>query len=299
MSLVGKIFAVLCLVLAVFYAGITAGLLTYQENFKRQLTQEKADRKADVVGLNTTIAGLEAKKADLQDNVTTLQKRVTAVEGENTDLQREWIAAAAGLKIAKNIIDDQEAYNKSLDTDRSRIHNDLLAAGEAIKKRDTEITELKDTLKTTKDRRDQINDLLTLRENALGAAEKEQGRLVDALKYRTDKLDLLREKRPEVWKEIMELKEGETVLPPEKNIHAKVVGVDKKLGLVILNVGQKQEVQKGYSFIVYRDAEYIGKVIVQDVTTPDTCAARYIRELMRKDPEVGDDAALRLMVDLN
>ena len=105
------------------------------------------------------------------------------------------------------------------------------------------------------------------------------------------------QKFPDIWKQIMEAGAGvEGVITEDVNIRAKVVGVDKKLGLVILNAGQKQGVQKGYTFIIYREDQYVGKVLVQDVTTPDTCAARYIKELMRTDPEVGDDAALRLMV---
>jgi hypothetical protein len=297
MSLLGKIFAVLSLVLAVFYAGITAGLLTYQENYKRSLAVEVSKHKADVDEQKTIVRGLQGEKTSLESAVADLQRRVANVSGENAELRYEWALAVAGLQKAKSILDDQEAYIKTLDVDRSRIHNDLLAAGETIKKRDGDITELKGTLDATKARRDQLNDLLAETQKRVTNAEHEEARLVEALKYRSDKLDLLKEKRPEVWKEIMEVREGEVVLPPETNIHAKVVGVDKKLGLVILNVGQKQEVEKGFSFIIYRDSDYVGKVIVQDVTTPDTCVAHYITALMKKDPEVGDDAALRLMVN--
>jgi peptidoglycan hydrolase CwlO-like protein len=299
MSLVGKIFAVLCLVLAVFYAGITASLLTLQENYKRQLAQTEQRYKDIVKVKDTKIDDLESMKQGLEKQVDNLQKGLARSQGENNELRAEWAIVSAALQHAKNIIDDQEAAIKSLDKNRADLYNDLVAKGETIKKRDGEITEFKGKLDATGKRRDEFQDLLTEREKQLVNAEKELARVTDALKYRTDKLDILFQKRPEVWKEIMEAGSGVEGggMPIDKNIRGKVVGVDKKLGFVILNVGQKQGVQKGYSFVVFRDAEYVGKVIVQDVTTPDTCAARYDKPLMKTDAEVGDDVALRLMVE--
>ncbi len=295
MSLIGKIFAVLCLVLSVFYAGITASLLTLQENYRRQWAQAEVKHDKTVGEKNAAIADLESKKQGLETNVASLQARVARTQGENDDLRREWAASAAALQYAKNIIDDQEANIKQLDKNRSDIYTDLVAKGETIKKREADIAELKGTLDATKQRRDAFQDLLAEREKALVNAEKELGRVTDALKYRTDKLDLLFQKFPDTWKQIMTGGPGDVIVTEQ--IRAKVVGVDKKLGLVILNAGQKQGVQKGFEFIIFREADYVGKVKVEDVTTPDTCAARYIKELMRSDPEVGDDAATKLMVE--
>ena len=79
--------------------------------------------------------------------------------------------------------------------------------------------------------------------------------------------------------------------PPHggKAIRGKVTGVDAKLGLAIINQGQRDGVAKGLAFHVHRRGQYIGKLIVDEIF-PDVCAARYSRPDMLGDVAVGDDA---------
>lgn len=82
---------------------------------------------------------------------------------------------------------------------------------------------------------------------------------------------------------------------PDRRIRGRVTGVDPKLGLVVLDVGEADGVRERYAFTVYRGESYVGRVVVSQVF-PDYCAARYSRD-MRADVAVGDEAATRLAVE--
>ena len=64
-------------------------------------------------------------------------------------------------------------------------------------------------------------------------------------------------------------------------------------GGAILNVGWRQDVERGYAFIVYRGERYVGTVIV-DALFPDLCGARYGAD-MQADPVAGDRIATKLL----
>jgi len=112
-------------------------------------------------------------------------------------------------------------------------------------------------------------------------AEKELARIRDARKTGI--------REPERTERIPEI-------PDIPDIRGKVTAVDEKAGRVTIDQGAKSHVQKGYSFIIWREETYVGKVIVEEVS-PDSCKARFITELMRENPKVGDLVATRLMVE--
>lgn len=297
MSLVGKIFAVLCLILAVFYAGITAALVSLQENYKRQLANTKQDLERKIEDLEKNkLKSLQNKYDQLFGEHDLLQKRAAQLLGENHELRSEWQEAANVNLYAKMIIEDQEEEVKRLVSQRDIYSKKLTDEIAVVKKREEDITGLTTQVKAVSDKRDEFSDLLTRSENRLLNAEKELRLAVEALSYRQSLLDRLKEQRPDMYDELVKTT-GTIVIVQDKPIRGKVVAVDTKLGLVIINAGQRHGVKAGYPFILFRGSEYIGKVLVEDVPTPDACAARYIKNLMRKDAEVGDDATTKLAVE--
>lgn len=64
---------------------------------------------------------------------------------------------------------------------------------------------------------------------------------------------------------------------PRAAIRGKVTAVDKRLGLVIFNKGQRDGVQKGDIFTVARKGMFVRTVVVDDVFG-DLSAARYVKD---------------------
>ncbi|MBI4577313.1 MAG: hypothetical protein HY722_13725 [Planctomycetes bacterium] len=82
---------------------------------------------------------------------------------------------------------------------------------------------------------------------------------------------------------------------PAPFIEAVVMAVkdDIEPGLVLLNVGENQRVQKGYEFTVYRNDEFVAKVIVERVLR-DMSGARVLFQKPEANIQVGDKAATRV-----
>ena len=102
----------------------------------------------------------------------------------------------------------------------------------------------------------------------------------------------LRDQRPDVYSGLIR---GE-VVQPRQAIRGKVTAADPRLGLVVLNAGQRQGARKGHSFVVFRGSQYVGKVVVDEVF-PDVAAAHYDRPNMRTNVQVGDEVTTRLLTE--
>ncbi|NQT85587.1 hypothetical protein HQ560_02415, partial [bacterium] len=143
--------------------------------------------------------------------------------------------------------------------------------------------------------REQVKGVLAIRarlgynSNEVVRAMRGLTTVLDELAFAMDVLDKFKTVYPEQWKELMS---GGRVRPTP-TIRARVTAVDHKLGLVVINAGQRQGVTKGMAFIVFRKEEDVGKIIVDEIY-PDVSACRYDRPSMHGTPEVGDDATTRL-----
>ena len=80
---------------------------------------------------------------------------------------------------------------------------------------------------------------------------------------------------------------------PATPIRAQVLAVRGDANLIMLSVGDQNEVKQGYRFTVYRDSEYLGKVEVEKVFA-DMCSARILTEFTEKQIKEGDSASTRV-----
>ncbi|WP_372370679.1 von Willebrand factor type A domain-containing protein [Candidatus Uabimicrobium sp. HlEnr_7] len=78
----------------------------------------------------------------------------------------------------------------------------------------------------------------------------------------------------------------------KKPLDGFITAVSKKLPLVMLSLGSDDKVLKGYQFTIYREAKYVGAVIVEEVYK-DACAARIIKEKTRIKVKKGDSVTTR------
>ena len=197
-------------------------------------------------------------------------------------------------KLMQAAIEDQENQITLLNARNDHFNDQVTAARKEIDAKQGEIDGLKGKNGELLSNRDALQDLLTVREKELTNATKELAKVVADFQVANDLIQRLRERDPQLLADL--LKPGHTI-QPKKVIRGKVTGVDKALGLVILNIGQRHEVAKGYSFIVFRGDEYVGKIIVDEVF-PDMSATHYDKPSMKMDVEVGDDVTTRLSIDL-
>jgi len=293
MSLAGKIFAVICMLVAVFYAGITAALVSLQENYKQKLVDAEAKHALVVQEKDTAYADLDSKLQDLDGRHDLARKELARVNGENQNLRAEWAEAAAINKFALAVIDDQEEQIANLNARVDRYNDDLKDERGTVDKLKDDINDLKSKGQDLLANRDKLQDLLTVRERDLTNAMKEVDKLTGDLSFSNNILGRLKERRPDIYGALI----SEAPVQPKRVIRGKVTGVDKSLGLVIINIGGRHEVQKGYSFIVFRGDQYVGKIVVDEVF-PDMAATHYDRPSMKQDVEVGDDVTTKLTIEL-
>ncbi len=289
MSLVGKIFAVLAMIVAVFYTGVTIALVSLQENYRQHFVNEEAQHKRDNDDWKIKYANLESTRDKIAGERDSARKDRDRFQGENTSLQQVANEAENGLRLAMNIIDDQKEEIERTAKSLTDTHNDFLAKVRESKKLQDQITELKGTVATKNTTIDTLNqDLATWKKNAIHA-EKDLAKVVRDLEYERGLVEAIRKQRPDV---VYDAEKGVPLQPP-KPVRGKVTAVDQKLGLVIINRGQRNDVRKGHRFIVFRGDKYIGRVIVDDVF-PDVAAARYDAQAMKAPVEVGDDVTTKL-----
>jgi predicted nuclease with TOPRIM domain len=289
MSLVGKIFAVLAMIIAVFYTGITVALVSLQENYRQQFENEKALHANTKKAEEIKYTKLDNMRKQLEGERKTLTDEVSRLSGENGNLHQQWAEAQNAVRLAMNVIDDQKEELDRLGKSRTQIHNDFQAKTKENEKLQGEIAELKTTIEQKNTNINQLQqDLATAQKNFVHT-EKELGKVVADLETAQSRLTRLRDTRPDIYQDLID----KVTLPPKSVVRGKVTAVDQKLGLVIINKGQRNDVQKGHAFIVFRGDKYIGKVVVDDVF-PDVAAARYVADAMKEQVEVGDDVTTKL-----
>lgn len=85
---------------------------------------------------------------------------------------------------------------------------------------------------------------------------------------------------------------GETITASMANItpvNGRVLQVELAVGIVILNVGEKDKVKKGMEFVISRGSKYVGKVRIRNVY-PDMCSAVILRDVTPETIEIADIA---------
>ena len=292
MSLAGKIFSVLAMVLAIFYVGITVALVSVQENYRQQLVNVKETHRVESANQKQAYDGLNDEYKALKAEFERIAKENGVLTGEVNTLREDWAQAVALNRIQQNVIADQDVELKRVSDQVDSYRTSFIDKSKENDRLGEKIALLEGTIGKLTVARDGFQDRLTAAEKTRDNALKEIEKLTEDINHYGGLLAKLRDVRPDLYQELLR---GE-VIEPKKAIRGKVTAVDKKLGLVVINAGQRHDVRKGYSFIVFRGNQYVGKVVVDEVF-PDVSAAHYSRAEMRGDVEVGDDVTTKLVVD--
>lgn len=278
-----KILAIGTLVLSIIYFGVTATLFSYRVNYKSLFEKEQQSHNVTKIELqeeiNKTKKESEAwqmqfiqadtERQVLKDKVQTLNALLKQNEVAFTDLTKNYSSLEQSyLRINNNLeilIKEKSALEGKFQAEQSqRLKFEALYTQELEKN-------------------------LALSERQ-GQIEQENAELSKMLVDKTKENEDLKGK-------LQKVKELEIPIPDitikKKSIDGFVTAVSDKVNLILISVGQEQDVEVGDQFTVYRKDKYIGKIIIEKVWR-DGAAGRSIKELEKDRMQQGDRVSTRV-----
>lgn len=289
MSSLTKIFVVINLVLAIMFCGFTMSLyakrVDYNERWQTTL-REKADMEKKK---NEEIKGLTDVNTKLKSD---LDAKTTEFNNQKADFEKTQVA----LKSAEARTSDVEADNRFLLTQNQAKDDALAARAAQIEEMHKLLLDQQQALEIAKQHEVTATNNRVEAENQLNAVKeqfmavmKEKKKIEDDLAHSTWILDTLQARGIDVATMVISADQAMPAIP------AKVLAVDKDVNLVMLSVGRNDSVKKGYTFSVFRNEKFVGKVRVEKVYD-DMCAGVILKNYKVGDAEIqeGDDANTRL-----
>lgn len=284
MSTVAKVFIVLNLVFAVIYVGISAALLAKQENwyhkFKDLDAQKKKDNADWTAARNELTAARDSARNEnnrLAAEVQRLGDDLKTMGDEKSNVNKQWEQTQAALQELK------EQYNAL-----SVRLQDSLSANQKLESEN-------DTIKAERDEAVRVREDTKDHNQRLDRDLKDLRQILDDLEKRHIELAKRnRENENIIANYLSKLK----VQIPQELINApaisgRVVGVSSQFNLVMLDVGENDQVRPGYEFTVYRGSAFVGRVKV-DRVFPDMCACIALEDYQKDEIRKGDEAATRV-----
>lgn len=244
MSSIGKILVVVNLVFSLLVVGAAANLLSKADATQKEVTE-----------LGTKLKTAETARTDAEAQYA---ERERALNAEKQRLEED----KNDLEVAK---DNAENKAQRAEVDNQQLRDD-------ITKINAKLDDIKTNLDGTLQRNQELTDLNgTLREEAMKAKTEAQ----QAEMGRRDLEDAIAEGKRQVQEledQITALKEsaasgggggatGEAGANVPR-IEATVKEVNLADGFVVLDKGRNQSVERGYTFSVTRDGNYLGRVKV-------------------------------------
>ncbi len=277
MSTVAKILVVLNLGLAVFFLASASNFLGQQDNFKTQLSAEKAShdttrelKDTEIGELRTRIASantqLNTVKAE-RDKATVESQRMT---GEITHLREAYNQLSANATKGARAVD--------------QLTNSLNAARDMISSLQTDNNQLRDNLKSAQDDR----DAKVAQVNAL------QQQLGNETENRRNLETRLAGSQETIKRQDFQLRWWNGRFPgasaSNQPAHSgQVLAADNKANVFVLSLGEEDGVKAGFTYIVSRGGEYIATVQITDVQAKQS-AGRALKDISKGDVRRGDKA---------
>jgi len=281
MSMVSKVFVVLNFIFAMAFMVATLTLYAKKVNWvqesiknvqvrnalKYQLDELKERYDKDIASQNETIRQKISKIDNLNTEIAGLRSENEKYTRNNAELRAAVNQQASNLQALTSRFDDLKKSNDQLqaDLDAMRKERDKAVAAR-------EFAEVQ-AIETMADLKESEAELMQL--------AKKNHELVEEILQKDYLLEEARKRGfdPRV------LMAGISKVP----IAGRVLQVEEAVGLVILNVGEKDKVKPGMEFVISRGSQYVGKVRVRN-TYHDMCSAVILPEVTKKPIEIADTA---------
>ncbi len=285
MNTLSKVFVVVNLVLAVFFAAFTLTLYSKRVDFKGKWEDSKEKYRRDTGEKDDQIKDLKGKVTRLTGEFRTERERNLSLIEQHEDLQDKQ------KRTTVELFEVQEERRALMERARAKDH-ELLRRHEQINtmhnivlKQQQALEVAKANLRNAQNQRVEMENELNNSRQQLVAVRKEKARLERDLHHNSWIIQKLMEQGVPVNDIIQS---GET--QPARPIEGKVLAVRPEVNLVMLSVGSQDGVKKGYRFTVYRGEQYIGKVEVEKVFD-DMASARILVDWTKQPIKENDDAS--------
>ncbi|MFO0982566.1 MAG: hypothetical protein U1E76_12670 [Planctomycetota bacterium] len=264
MSPIGKLFVVLNLVFSIAVLAVLANILAKGEQYSTKLSDMQAKNDTLQKDLESRTKSYDDSKARLQKDAETAQEQARALGLEKQRLQDE--------------VDQSRRNNDQLRGSVDKIQaslNDFQKGIDAANARVAQLTDENTKLRADKDaaveKQRAADDDLARVQGELEQAKREiagyEAKLTTETKHSTDLRNAI-----DAAQKLYNVDIAKLLGTPEA-IDCVVQDVNDESGFVVLSIGAQDNVRIGHKFTVYRDATYVGEVVVDEVY-PDNSAAR-------------------------
>jgi len=287
MSTLGKVFAVLVLVLSVAYAAVTAVLYSTTDYWKGRHAAVEAEKKKIEQELTGKVNALESQVTMLKGNLETATDQANKLKDKNEALEDD-------IKKLKDSLAEKTTQLNTLQTNFDKIAGNIDTLMKEIEQKKALISSLEENAKELQAKKEELakqRDDLTFRLQAATAANTDLTNKCKALMAEVEKMTDLLDRAKQEGFDVSKPSSGAGPTVVQKTIRGRVTGVRESAGLVVINVGSQDEVQSGYPFIVYRGAEFIAKIVV-DKVYPEMSVANI--EISKSPIQVGDTVTTKL-----
>jgi predicted nucleic acid-binding Zn-ribbon protein len=285
MSPIGRIFSVLNLVLAALFLSWASMALSSADSFRQQLTAEtnahlstKETLEAEKSAALTAKASAESRASSLNDQLETVKNDVARLVSEIAEKDQANSVMQADLGRISNAL---EAANSSRDSATE-------AQLAAIERANTADQDKSQALSAKQSAESQVADL---RAQIAALNSQLSDKNADIVQLQKD----LDNKSTElaVLIDATGVDAGSIIGMPLINGVVIEALYDVEPGLVAINKGTADKVERGYTFDIYNGADYKGRVRVENVRE-NTCTAIVTQPVDGKRIGQGDKAATRL-----
>ncbi len=288
MSLLAKIFIVFQTILVMVYLGMTSTLYQHRRDWRTSYQKLKHRYTTVVSRAEKEIRALRTYVISKNDIVAAKESEVRSLK---SSLDQETSRASDQARLFQQKVDEYNLLQENLRSLSARLQ-EALSRNEQLQTRNTELNDAK---KLAEDRREtsegqvaRLTALTTSLEQDLSDVRRE---FADVRKRLRDK-ELLIAMAENAGVNFELLVPG----PPVPAIDGTVVAVktDVNPPLVLLSVGSDDKVEKGFHFAIYRQGQYVGRVVVERVLR-DSAGCRVLFTADGQQIQSGDSAATRLM----
>lgn len=264
MSTIGKFFVVLNLVLAGLFVGSAAALIGEADSFRQQFEAEQTAK-------NDLQASMDEEVGRLQSLNNQAQSEVARLQGDNSTLNAEKTALTESLETERQQNAD---LRESLQTIEGKL-GDLEGTN---RDQANQLDNLRRQYDTVRQERD---DALDAREQALAtenaaedSANMANGRASDLELELARALDRAEQAEAQLGTVVALYDVDLASISAQPQMEGSVLSVDYVDGnaYVVINLGRKDGVQRGYSYDVYNGATYKGRIQVQTVNDSKSAA---------------------------
>jgi predicted RNase H-like nuclease (RuvC/YqgF family) len=264
MSTIGKFFVVLNLVLAGLFVGSAAALIGEADSFRQQYEAEQTAK-------NDLQASMDEEVGRLQSLNNQAQSEVARLQGDNSTLNAEKTALTESLETERQQNAD---LRESLQTIEGKL-GDLEGTN---RDQANQLDNLRRQYDTVRQERD---DALDAREQALATANAAEdsanmanGRASDLELELARALDRAEQAEAQLGTVVALYDVDLASISAQPQMEGSVLSVDYVDGnaYVVINLGRRDGVQRGYSYDVYNGATYKGRIQVQTVNDSKSAA---------------------------